>query len=105
MVRASNIWRIVSVQIQCLLGKEVHQQWFNGIIPIVLSNRNLILRAPNKQTCLWVTRHYHQLIDLLLSFQDEHLTCFILEPSDTSRDELVKVTTSVIESEQEKAHC
>lgn len=82
LVRASCAWRIVSEQLQDLLGKEIHRQWFQRLRPVVIAGSVLVIQAPDKMTCHWVSRHYQGLIDLLLSAQDQFLCCIFVEGED-----------------------
>lgn len=82
VVRASHCWRIVSEQLKDLLGKEIHRQWFRNITPVLISENILIVSTPSKQACHWINNHYHDLVDLLISFQDKKLTTFFVSQED-----------------------
>ena len=82
VVRAHNIWRIVSDQVEDILGKEIHEQWFKKIVPLVISDKCLILLASSEFSCAWINKNYKELIDLLIAFQDKTLSSFIINNSD-----------------------
>lgn len=82
VVKAHNIWKLVSGQIHDILEEEIHLQWFSKIVPLVISDSCLILMAPNSLNCHWVNQHYKELIDLLISFQDESLSSFVINQKD-----------------------
>lgn len=82
VLHASCAWRIVSDQLKDLLGREVHRQWFKNISPVVVSQEVIILSTPNRQSCLWITTHYQELVDLLLTFQDKNLSSFFVSKDD-----------------------
>ena len=82
VVKASHVWRILSDQLKDILGHEIYDQWFSQIIPIVISDNVLILRAKRKFDVVWINNQYQELVDLLLSFIDGQLTSFFLSPSD-----------------------
>lgn len=84
VVRAHNIWRIVSDQVEDILGKEIHEQWFKKVVPLVISDKCLILLASSEFSCAWINKNYKELIDLLIAFQDKSLTSFIINNSDIS---------------------
>jgi chromosomal replication initiation ATPase DnaA len=98
-------WGIVSNQLHCLLGIEVHTQWFQQIVPLFINNNMLLLLTPDKKSCVWITRHYHKLIDLLLSFQDEKLSCFLVEAGQFPKGNLIKKSASKVQSYCEKPDC
>lgn len=82
LVRASHLWSIVSDHLECLLGSTIHAQWFAPLIPSVISDDVLILRAPNQTCTRWINAHYKNLIDRLLQMHDPHLSAFILSAED-----------------------
>ena len=84
VVRASHSWRIISEQLRDLLGREIHRQWFRSVTPVLISENILILSTPSKQACHWINNHYHDLVDLLISFQDKKLTTFFVSQEDLS---------------------
>lgn len=84
VIIASNSWKIASSQLEDILGKEIHRQWFSNIRPLVVSDKLLILQAPNRPASLWINKHYQNLVDLLLSFQDKDLNSFFICPADLS---------------------
>lgn len=85
VLRASHCWKIISEQIKDLLGSEVHTQWFSKVRPLVIANNILILRTSNQQACRWITTHYLDLVDMLLSFQDKKLSSFFISESDIEK--------------------
>ena len=83
VLHASVCWKILSEQLEDLLGAEIYNQWFANVRPVVISNGSLVLQAKNQITCYWINQHYRDLIDLLLGFQDKTLTAFFLAESET----------------------
>jgi hypothetical protein len=79
---ASYRWRIVADQLKDLLGNEVYRQWFENITPMYITNNVLILRSRDRRSCTWITTNYQDLLDVLLSFQDGQLSCFITTEED-----------------------
>lgn len=93
VVRAHNIWQIVSEQIREVLGATIHQQWFVKLVPLVISDNCLIIMAPNSFNAKWVNNHYKDLIDLMISFQDKQISGFIIDKS--SLDNLESSTAKI----------
>ncbi|MDH4469223.1 MAG: DnaA N-terminal domain-containing protein [Bacteriovoracaceae bacterium] len=79
---ASHRWKIVSDQLKDLLGNDVYRQWFENITAMYITNNVLILRVRDRMSCTWITSHYQDLVDVLLSFQDQQLTCFMTTEDD-----------------------
>lgn len=79
---ASYRWKIVCDQLKDLLGSDVYRQWFENVAAMYLSGNILILRTPNRMSCTWITTHYQDLVDVLLSFQDSKLNCFFTTEDD-----------------------
>ncbi len=84
VLKASNCWKIVSTQLEDILGREIHRQWFSNIRPLVVSDKLLILQTPSRAATLWINKNYQNLVDLLLSFQDKELSSFFICPCDIS---------------------
>lgn len=82
LVRASHIWKIVSDQLECLLGSTIHTQWFMPIIPSVIGDHVLILRTPNETSTRWINAHYRDLIENLVKLHDSRLTVFFMSAND-----------------------
>lgn len=82
LVRAPHLWSIVSGQLECLLGETIHRQWFNPIVPIVISNNVLILRTANEPSTRWINAHYGQVIEKLLQIHDPELSAFFISSQD-----------------------
>lgn len=80
VVKANDVWNILNDQLSCVLGPEVHSQWFKPIKPIVLNNNILLLQAENQFAERWINTHYQELVELLLSAQDKKLSCFFIAP-------------------------
>ncbi len=83
MVRASCVWAIVSRQLRDVLGYSIYHKWFANILPMVISDNVLILQTQKNFDVRWINQHYHELIDLLISFQDKKLSSFIISPHET----------------------
>ncbi len=84
MLKAMSIWKVVSEQIYDLLGEEIHTKWFSQLRPVIISDKVLIIEAPNYFASQWLNMHYQELINALLSVFDKKLSCFILSQSDKS---------------------
>ncbi len=80
MVKASCSWTICSDQLRDILGKEVYNQWFKNVKPIVVSDNVLLLETQSTMATRWISTHYHELVDVLLSLQDKNLTSFFIDP-------------------------
>jgi hypothetical protein len=78
VIKASQTWNIISEQVKDILDESIYKQWFSKIVPLVIVNDILILQAPNKFSCHWLTRHYQALVDLLLSFHEKDLSCYFV---------------------------
>ncbi len=78
VLKASKVWAIVSNQLQEILDENIYQRWFKKAVPLVLSKNILIIQTPCQFSSHWITTHYQELIDTLLSFQDEKMTSFFI---------------------------
>ena len=82
LVRSTQLWSIVSSQLECLLGETIHRQWFSPIVPIVVSNDVLILKTANEASTRWINAHYSLVIDKLLQLHDPDLSAFFISSQD-----------------------
>lgn len=84
VVKASIVWERLNEQIKDVLGEEIHRQWFGEIVPIVILDHALLLKVPSLFHAKWLNTHYRKLMNLLLSFQDKNLTCFLVTKKNTN---------------------
>ena len=82
VVKASYLWGIISVQLLDVLGPEVHHQWFASVRPVVITDGTLVLETTNHFAAQWIHRNYQELVDVLLSVHDRHLSALFLSNSD-----------------------
>ena len=80
VVRADEVWNILSDQLSCILDNVVYAQWFIPVKPLVLNNNILLLQVKDQFSERWITTHYQELVDALLSTQDKKLSCFFMAP-------------------------
>lgn len=80
VVAANDVWSILNEQLAVILDKEVYEQWFKPVKPIVLNNNILLLQTENQFAERWINTHYQDLVELLLSAQDKKLSCFFMAP-------------------------
>lgn len=82
VVKASYLWSIVTAQLLDVLGPEIHHQWFKSIRPLVITDSTLVLEVPNHFAAQWIHRTYQELVDVLVSVHDPHLSALFLSRSD-----------------------
>ena len=78
VIKAQSTWSIVSDQLLDVLGPEVHSQWFKKAKPLILKNNILVIQVEGQFAARWISTHYQQLIDLLISLQNDKLSCFFV---------------------------
>lgn len=78
VVKAQNTWSILSEQLQAILGREVHSQWFKTAHPLVLKNNILLVRTQSQFAAQWINTHYQDLVEALIITQDQKYSCFLL---------------------------
>jgi hypothetical protein len=100
MIKASYHWSILSEQLRDILGVEIYNQWFKNVKPVVVSNETLLLEAQTKTATQWITTHYQELVDALLSVQDKNMTSFFI--SSQSQQMNLKGSTSKIYGHSKK---
>lgn len=83
VVKARNSWNIASEMLLAILGKEIHDQWFKKVHPLVLKNNILILQTDSNFAAQWINTHYQELVESLLKTQDASLSCFFIAPRNT----------------------
>lgn len=79
VLSAQLLWNKVSDHIEDILGPEIQRQWFQKLVPLVISQDALILKAPNKFSTYWVNSQYRDLINSLISIYQSNVECFIIE--------------------------
>lgn len=80
VVKARNSWYVASEMLSLILGKEVHDQWFKPVRPLVMKNNILILQTHSNFAAQWINTHYQELVESLLITQDPNLSCFFIAP-------------------------
>ncbi len=85
VVKASYLWQVLSEQLLDVLGPEVHHQWFRPVRPVVIADGTLVLETPNHFAAQWIHRHYQELVDVLLSVHDRHLSALFLSARDRAQ--------------------
>jgi hypothetical protein len=84
VAKATYLWAILSEQLLDVLGPEVHHQWFRNVRAVVITDNTLLLETPNHFAAQWIHRHYQELVDVLLSVHDKHLSALFMSHKDRS---------------------
>lgn len=91
VVKARNCWSTTSEMLLAMLGKEIHNQWFKNINPLVLKNNILILQTDSNFAAQWINTHYQELVESLLKVQDQNLSCFFIAPRNVHQEPFRKL--------------
>ena len=81
VLKAFEVWDIVSEQLLDILGPEIHGQWFKKVKPLLLKNNILLRQTQNHFAAQWINTHYQQVVEAILTTQDKKLSCFFIAPS------------------------
>jgi chromosomal replication initiation ATPase DnaA len=108
-VKAHYAWKLVSEQLIDMIGMAPFTQWFSNVKPLFLVDDILIVQVENKFSSQWINQHYRDLVDALLTAQNEKYCCYFLSNHELSMmsplwQDLLKSSTSKIQSESKDDH-
>lgn len=85
VIKAQSSWSVISDQLSDVLGPQVHAQWFKNVKPLLLKNNILLLQTESVFASQWITIHYQELVEALLSAQNKNLSVFFIGPTKSNQ--------------------